>query len=126
MSIAVITVVVIGTLPVNVDAEKDLTEWEKTMAEYYRNKGGKTGGKTGTKAGAKIGAKIGAKSGCHFCCCHDKALYKCDFKTLLENCPEKESFSLTGKGLTGTLPAALQNLTNLETLCVKRECKISP
>ena len=117
MSIAVITVVVIGTLPVNVDAKK------VTKYDSYK-KGGKTGGKTGAGTGGKAVTKAGAK--CRFVTCYNTALYKCDFKRLLEDCPEMESFSLTPKRLTGTLPAALQSFTNLTTLCVKRECKISP
>ena len=128
--IAVTTVVMIGTLPVNVDAKK------VTKGGAYKGgtKGGKgsayTGGTKGGKGGTRVGTKVGTQEGktglgaVYSRCrdhnfCSNTAFHKCDLKTFSRRCPEKEVFDLRDRLLTGTLPQALQSFTNLKKLCVE-------
>ena len=139
--IAVIIVVVIGTLPVNVDAKLPAkvnrgTEEGKLPAQQEPTEGKNRGtevGKLPAKSDAKQptegkegDTKAASKKEWDPCSsplygCHKKDLYKCDFKTLLEGCPSKKKIEIAGKQLSGTLPAALQNLTDLQHLYVKTD-----
>ena len=67
---------------------------------------------------AKNDKKVGHVSlngDCKLADCQHTAFHKCDFG----GCQQIYFLDLRGKQLTGTLPEALQSLTNLQKLCVE-------
>ena len=96
--VAVITVVVIGAFLVNVDAQN---------AENAKNT-------KNAKNDKKVG-HVSLNGDCKLADCQHTAFHKCDFG----GCQQIYFLDLRGKQLTGTLPEALQSLTNLQKLCVE-------
>lgn len=59
-----------------------------------------------------------SSSSCKLLCCRDQALEECS----VEGCEGLTKLTLRDRGLTGTLPAAFEKLTKLQSLCVGCEC----